>query len=166
VQIMDATPSLNRFVFCPESEDFCAFKLFVSFIWRSLPLTESSILETSLVVGQGRELSFNDLCSLFPDSEGKTYASLLKHIHSKSTVGWLTENLVDCYIARTVEACNHLLGSLFFGCLDCCSVDGILRSAFSQSARSCPTITSIQQKTKCFCAKISFFQCCGSGTSP
>ena len=50
VQIMDATPSLNRFVFCPESEDFCAFKLFVSFIWRSLPLTESSILETSLLL--------------------------------------------------------------------------------------------------------------------
>jgi len=75
-----------------------------------------------------------DLCSLCPDPEGKTYASLLKHIDSKSTVGWLTENVVDCYIARTVEACNQLLGSLFFGCIDCCSVDGNFRSAFPQSA--------------------------------
>ena len=110
VQRVDGTPSLNRFVFWPESEDCRVFKSFVSFIWRSSPLTGSSILETSLVVGQGRELSLIDLCSLCPDPEGKTYASLLKHIHSKSTVGWLTENVVDCYIARTVEACNHLLG--------------------------------------------------------
>ena len=81
VQRMDGTSSLNRFVFCPESEDCCAFKKFVSYIWRSLPLTESSILEISLVVGQGRELSFIDLCSLCPDPEGKTYASLLTQIH-------------------------------------------------------------------------------------
>ena len=117
---MQRLHSIDLFFFCLESEDFCAFKPFVSFIWRSLPLNESSILETSLVVGQGRKLSFLELCSLCPDPDGKTYASLLKHIHSKSTVGWLTENVVDCYIARTVEACNHLLGSLFFGCLDCC----------------------------------------------
>jgi len=107
---MQRLHSIDLFFFCLESEDFCTFKPFVSFIWRSLPLTESSILQTSLVVGQGRELSFIDLCSLCPDPEGKTYDSLLKHIHSKSAVGWLTENVVDCYIARTVEACNHLLG--------------------------------------------------------
>jgi len=41
--------------------------------------------------------------------------------------------MVDCYIARTVEACSHLLWSLLFGC----SVDGILRSAFPQIGRSC-----------------------------
>jgi len=50
-----------------------------------------------------------------------------------------------------------MLGSLFFGCIDCCSVDENLRSAFPQSGKSCPAITFHSTEIKVLLRQIIFF---------
>ena len=119
-----------------------------------------------------RNATFLDLCSFCPNPRRKTYTSLIANVHKRSTVGWSTANVVDCYDARTSELCNSLGESISFGCIESCIVVQMLceknikmltkhlQELWPHKRKQCVTMYS------CHCCGILMFLWCGMRNWP
>ena len=102
-----------------------------------MPFNKLNILEKALVLSNSRSLSFLDLWSLCINPRSKTHSAIIEHVHDCATIGWLTDNVVDSYIARTTELCNSLQSSLKFGCIKCMnSVQMLERKKFKSIGKT------------------------------
>ena len=48
-------------------------------------------------------------------------------MHDSATIGLLTDNVADSYIARTSELRNSLQSSMKFGCIECMTLVQVLQ---------------------------------------
>ena len=101
--------------------------LLASLIWHQMPFNKSNILEKALALRNSSCLSFLDLCSLCINPRSKTHSAIIEHVHDSGTIGWLTDDVVDSYIARTTELCNSLQSSIKFGCTECMTIVQVLQ---------------------------------------
>ena len=72
-------------------------------------------------------LSFLDLCSLCIKPRSKTQSAIIEQEHDSATIGLLTDNVVDSYIARTSELCNSLQSPVKFGWTECMTLVQVLQ---------------------------------------
>ena len=95
--------------------------------WHQMPFSKLIILENALVLLNSRCLSLLDLCSLCIKPRSKTQSAIIEHVHDSATIGLLTDNVVDSYIARTSELCNSLQSSMKFGWTECMTLVQVLQ---------------------------------------
>ena len=124
---LPTTPSMCRFIFYPGKQHRHCMSLLASFIWHQMPFNKSNILEKALILRNSLCLFFLGLCSLCINPRSKTHSAIIEHVHDNATIGWLTDDVVDSYIARTTELWNSLQSSLKFGCIECMALVQVLQ---------------------------------------
>ena len=110
----------NLLTFCPESEYYNQNGNFD-------PQHSAKLIDVTHVLAFHLMRKQKDfLCSLCPNPRRRMCTSLIAHHHKRSTIVWLTANVVDCYVARTTALCSSLGESISFGCIESCFVGQML----------------------------------------
>ena len=119
-------------------------KTFSTTLWSLLPYAERNLTDYAIFFNSGYKITWLDFLTLNP-APSLNQSDAIKALYGTSGKGWLSQNVIDCYLSVIVNKANLEEGSEKFGSLSCDDFALIQRDSVRNKFTFC---TSILDKNK------------------